>query len=226
MATTTTYLGLTKPATADRNWGATLNADLDLIDGAVVLRSGSTFTDTTATVVFHTGTTHGTQIGAGPSELTGFWGVLPTAQPAGAAQGSLTDNSGGDVSAFTLDAAGIPTALTDNSGGVVSGTIAYAMNTTALFDSTTGTAGTAVGDVGSTFNQSMLNNVHATLLAQLSLQRAWNVVVINAVASLANKVNGNSASLQKAGNNLSRVARLLAALRSAMVASGLAKGSA
>lgn len=33
MSTTTTNLGLTKPATGDRGWGVTMNANLDALDG-------------------------------------------------------------------------------------------------------------------------------------------------------------------------------------------------
>lgn len=226
MATTTTTLGLTKPATGDRAWGQTMNANLDAIDAGLVPRSGGSFNDATGTAVFHTGTAHGTQLGGSAAELLAFYGAAPLAQPAGAGQAVLTDNSGGDVSAFTLDPASIPTTLTDNSGGTASGTIAAATNTSVLTDGTTGTASTTVGDVGSTFNQSSFNNIHASFIARWAEQRALNSVMINTVASLAAKVNGNIAALQKVGNNVSRLARLQTAIRSALVALGLMKGSA
>ena len=43
-----------------------------------------------------------------------------------------------------------------------------ALNTVTLTDSTTGTATTTIGDVGAAFSQTTLNNIHASLLAQIN----------------------------------------------------------
>ena len=301
MSTTTPNLGLVKPASSDRFWGATLNDNLDLIDDGLVLRTGSTFNDAAAAAVFHTGTVRGSQLGGASSELLGFWGASPAAQPAntvelvallsavglrasggnpalnigtgaltcgaanlggavaiadgqnvavgstvgtmlattatqklgfwgaspaaqpsGAAQAALIDNTAGDVSVFTLDLPGVPSALTDGSGGSASSAIATATNTSALTDGSGGSASTALAAIA----DASTANAVASLASQLAAQRALNTVLINAVASLAAKVNGNISALAKERDNSSRLAKLQAALRAAMVGAGLMKGSA
>ena len=70
MSTTTPNLGLTQPYIGDRGWGDTFNTNLGILDAVL---AGATVADAAATVVFHTGTTNGTQIGGTATELLGFW---------------------------------------------------------------------------------------------------------------------------------------------------------
>ena len=39
MATQTTNFSITKPAVGDRNWGTTINANMDVIDATVVIKT-------------------------------------------------------------------------------------------------------------------------------------------------------------------------------------------
>lgn len=79
--------------------------------------------------------------------------------------------------------------LTDNTGGTASDTLAAATNTSELTDSTGGTADTTLAAISGSGADAGINNNFADLAAQLEVQRALNTVLLNAVASLAAKVN-------------------------------------
>lgn len=78
--------------------------------------------------------------------------------------------------------------LTDNSGGAPTDTIPAATNTDALTHAV-GTADDTVDDVGGAFSQTTLNNNFKEITDQLATQRALNIVVIDALASLTAKLN-------------------------------------
>lgn len=102
---------------------------------------------------------------------------------------------------------GIEAALTDSTGGSASDTLAAMTNTTALTDNNGGTADGTVEDVADialstsdTYTDAAVNAAVNTAIAsisnnfeevvtQLALQRTLNTALINAVASLAAKVN-------------------------------------
>ena len=89
----------------------------------------------------------------------------------------------------------IPTILTDSTTGSASSTLAAATNTTAL--TTTALEQVADGSLAeitfnSTWSQGQADTVDKNfkeLTTQLALQRSLNTVLINAIASLAAKVN-------------------------------------
>ena len=125
------------------------------------------------------GTTTGTQIGTAAARARGLRRA-PVVQPAGAAQGALTDSTGGDTTAFTLAALAGASTLTDSTGGTVSTTLA------------------AISDAATK----------------------------NAIASLAAVVNAHTVWQASSNANTARLAKLLGAVRSALVALGAIKGSA
>jgi len=103
----TPNLGLTKPSTGATGWGATVNANYDLIDAAMAGLSDSAITlDDTAIVPISTGATNGARLGISASEKLAFWGATPIVRPAHAdqaaaaaqSQQTLTDSSGGTAS--------------------------------------------------------------------------------------------------------------------------------
>ncbi len=96
-------------------------------------------------------------------------------------------------------------ALTDNSGGSATETLAVVTNHTALTDSTSGATVTTLlevvsGGSGATagaFNDAaardaaivIINDNSKALVVGNIAQRLWNIAVLNAVASLADKVS-------------------------------------
>ena len=104
----TPNLGLTKPNTGATGWGATVNANYDLIDAAMAGLSDSSIAldDAGGIVPISTGTTNGARLGVSAAEKVGFWGATPIARPAHADQAAvgaqtqqaLTDSSGGTAS--------------------------------------------------------------------------------------------------------------------------------
>lgn len=104
----TPILGLTKPATGASSWGATLNANLDLIDAALTGLSDEAITmnDASAAATIGTGTANGTKLATTASHKLGIWGATPVVRPSHAdqdaapalTQGTLTDSSGGTAS--------------------------------------------------------------------------------------------------------------------------------
>lgn len=92
--------------------------------------------------------------------------------------------------------------LTNNSGGVVSNTIAAATNIAALTDSSGGVKDNTIEAVGATNSGDVsgaINDNFAELADELAAQRTLNTVLINAVASLAAKVNALNAALEAFG---------------------------
>ena len=108
MPTTTTNLGLTKPADGDTGWGATVNTNMDLIDAALsgLAADAITLDDSGGVVPLSTGTTNGAKLGTSTAQKLGLWGATPVVQQAHAdqaaaasqTQDTLTDASGGSVS--------------------------------------------------------------------------------------------------------------------------------
>jgi predicted RecA/RadA family phage recombinase len=69
------------------------------VDGVLLKDGGITLADAANLIV---GSTTGTKIGTATTQKLGFWNATPIVQPAGAAQGALTDNSGGSGSTVPL----------------------------------------------------------------------------------------------------------------------------
>lgn len=113
-----------------------------------------------------TGSTGGSlTVGAGDGVLIG--GSLNLHSGAGTAKGAVTIKCG---TSFRFSADGTGIAFYDGS------TVAQATRVGQLTNSTTGTPSTTIGDVGSSFSQSGLNNIHASLLAKIN---ALELVVHN-----------------------------------------------
>lgn len=90
---------------AFRNKLAQAMADTDATFGSskfVVSKSTGTATLAAgANLVFATSGS-GTQIGTGATQKMGFWGATPAAQPSGATQAALADDSGGTSGGNTI----------------------------------------------------------------------------------------------------------------------------
>lgn len=80
-----------------------------------------------------------------------------------------------------------PTRLTDSTGGAASSTLAAATNLTAL--TVADGTGTNDGTIGAITGDASVIAAVQELAAALNTQRSLNTVLINAVASLAAKVN-------------------------------------
>ncbi|MBS1188914.1 MAG: hypothetical protein H6R10_706 [Rhodocyclaceae bacterium] len=151
-------------------------------------------------------------------------GVPSTAEGPQAAIVSLTDSTGAATNDSTLADGLTITAITDNSGGAAGDTIAAATNTDALTDSTGGAANTTLEAVGATNGGDVsgaINNNFADLAAQLAKQRSLNTVLINAVASLAAKVNTGVTDLTTQNQNDSDIAAKLNTLLTELRAAGI-----
>jgi hypothetical protein len=162
-------------------------------------------------------------------------------RPVSANQTALTDSTGGSVSNATLADGLTITALTDSSGGSASDTIAAATNTDTLSGTLTGTLANALADLptitdtpasADALRDDIVTNVvpvinlnFKEIQAELTTQRALNTVLINAVASLAAKVNTARTDISTQNDNDAKTAELVNALRSALVALNLIKGS-
>lgn len=88
----------------------------------------------------------------------------------------------------------IPAKITDSTGGSASSTLAAATNIDTLTGTLTGTLDNALADItfNATWSQGQADTVNKNfkeVQAELVTQRALNTVLINAVASLAAKVN-------------------------------------
>ena len=204
MSTTTTVLGLTKPAAGDRNWGTTMNANLDIIDtitaSFAISPAGGTFTDSASTVLLHTGTTHGVKLAAYNTELLGFHGATPSVQSASANQAAIGTYA--------------TTTLTDSTGGTPTTTLALMTNIATVTDSTGGTASTTLAAISDTATK----NAVASIAAQTNAQAILNIRYINAHSSLAAQVNNVVA-------DLATIKTLVNQLRADLVAKGIIKGS-
>jgi hypothetical protein len=118
------------------------------------------------------------------------------------AEGIQVDGTdlGADIASGTQQANIVD--LTNNSGGAVSNTIAAATNIAALTDSSGGAKDNTIEAVGATNGGDVsgaINNNFAELAEELIAQRTLNTVLINAVASLAAKVNALNAALEAFG---------------------------
>lgn len=173
--------------------------------GAGLPLSGGTFADGSGVVVVGLGATNGTKIGSASTDKLGLWGVTPVVQPSGATQVAV-----GTLALQTI---------TVSTGGTPTTTLAAATNSSAMTDSSTGTATTTVADVGASFSQAGLNNIHASLLARLAEQRTLNTVLINSITSLGTQLNNALA-------DLGTLKTLANGLRTAGVSAGTWKGSA
>jgi len=167
-------------------------------------------------------TTAGYQVGGAASEKISFHGVTPVIMRVGANQTALTDSTGGSVSNATLAAGVTLTAVTDNSTGSATSTIAAATNTQALTDNSGGTPATTIAVIA----DAATANAVASIAVELATQRALNTVLINAVASLAAKINTTLTDLGVQNSNDAKIAELANELRAALVEKGLIKGSA
>ena len=79
-------------------------------------------------------------------------------------------------------------ALTDSSGGSASETLAVGVNTDALTHAV-GTADDTVADVTGSFSQSILNDNFKEVTDQLATQKTLNALLLDHVASLAEKIS-------------------------------------
>lgn len=168
----------------------------------------------------------GTAIGTGTTQLLAFHGATPVAQAASADQGALTDSSTGSTANFVLANAATIAALTDDSGGSATTTIASLAAPAALTGTAGGSADGAIQTIGGSFNQAEIANNIDELRIRVNDLITWAGVAQNAIASLAANVTTARTDLGVANSNVAKLAKLLGAVRAALVAKGLIKGGA
>lgn len=166
---------------------------------------GGSMNDAGGVVTVHTGTANGTAWAGATTEKQSAYGATPVVQPSGASQAAVGTVN---LQAFVV-----------STGGSAGTTLAAATNSSAMTDSSGGSATTTVADVGASFSQSGLNNIHASILARLAEQRTLNTVLINSITSLGTEVN-------HAGTDIASLKTLVNAIRSGLVSLGWLKGSA
>lgn len=206
--------------------GGTLTGDLTFADGINVVVNTST----------------GTKIGSAATQKLGFWNATPVVQPSSANQTALTDSTGGSVADATLADAATAATLTDNTGGSVSTTLAALTLSSSMTGSTGGTADGAWQTIPDPTDSPAsadalrddlvanalpaIRNNFAETLTELALIRSALVVIKNSLSSLADVAIDLAADGSNANDNMAKTAELVNALRSALVAAGLIKGSA
>jgi len=147
----------------------------------------------------------GFQIGSAATELVGFWGATPVVQPTSANQAALTDSTGGSASNTTLAAVTAPSAITDSTGGSAGTTLAAITTFTP-----------SVAWNGSSVYPSAAD---ATAIAAAITSEK------NSLASLAARQAEDRAAIVALTDATAKETKLLNAIRSALVAAGLIKGS-
>lgn len=191
--------------------------------GGGTLTGNLAFADAVNVVV---NTTTGTKIGTSASQKLGFWDATPVVQPASADQAALTDSTGGDTSDAILADPGIISDLIDSSGGTGGAGISAITLSSALTGGAGGSADGAIQSISGTYTQAEVANNFDELMARANELRSAVVVIRDGLATLAAAVNALAATEAATNDNVAKVAELVNALRAAMVASGLAKGSA
>jgi len=203
------------------------------------LAGNLTFADAVNIVV---NTTTGTKIGTSVSQKIGFFNVTPVIQPLGASQTALTDSTGGSVANAILGDGVTSTALTISTGGSVSGTLNAMVLPTALTGSTGGSADGAWQTIPSPTDSpasadALRDDIETNVLAairnnfeetktEIATIRASLSTVRDAITTLATQCNLFTTDTTTGNDNDAKIAVLVTAIRTGLVALGLLKGSA
>ena len=181
----------------------------------------------------------GTMIGTAADQKIGFHGVAPTPMAAGADQGALTDSTGAILSGATLDATAAyapvaitgvtpltnypsltpPSRLAGSAGGSADGAVATIPGLSA-----TGT----VADLRDEINANLIPIIRdnaAEFLQKLNDLADWIESAYETIGTMTSVDSQLELDSRKVNVNIAKVARLANALRAAMAAKGLIKGS-
>lgn len=232
----TTISSLADARVPFRSTGAGGGSHLPLSGGSM---SGDIALAAGSDLVFDTST--GSVIATAAAQKVGFWGATPVVRPASADQTALTDSTGGSVANATLGDAATAWAFTVSTGGSASTSLAGIALPTSMSGSTGGSsdgswqsipapsdspsdADALRDDLEATVLPAIRNNF-AEVAAELALIRTAMVVVKDSITSIGDDINLLAADAVTSNSNVAKVAELANALRSALVATGLIKGS-